>query len=94
MKTLLEPEGRGLGVQVGHQWDSFSPSRMNWRDFTFIHIAAEVAHNTGRVELELALFGLWLDITYVYEPDTPFMQRLHDMRRDYQSREAAGENLP
>ena len=52
-----------------HDWDSLLPG-CNWRDFTFINLYVDWAHNTGRFEVHAALFGLHVGFQWVYNENT------------------------
>lgn len=58
---------RTLGpfVDFWSDWGSFLP-RCNWRDFAIIHVGGEWSQMSGRVEVEVALLGLWLRFAWVY----------------------------
>lgn len=69
---------RGLFTHFHHNWSSFLPN-MRWRDFCLIHVGGEWNPSFGRVEWTVALLGLWYTGTYVYDDQTPDVQRLRDM---------------
>ncbi len=48
------------------QWSSLFGG-CNWYDFTLIKVQGEFAPYTGRWELELALLGVGVTITWVYD---------------------------
>lgn len=48
------------------QWSSLI-GRYNWYDFTLIKVQGEFAPYSGRWELELALLGLGMRLTYIYD---------------------------
>lgn len=51
-----------------NQWSSLNPfGKVNWRDFTFIKIQGEYAAYSGRWELDLALLGLQVTVTYIFD---------------------------
>lgn len=79
-----------LNVAWWHNYDSFALQEMGWRDFTLLALDGELAHNTGRVELHIALFGLHLQVQWVFNRDTPFLESVRE-RRD-QWRHAAEES--
>lgn len=81
----------GFFVDFSHQWDSFLPG-CSWRDFTLVHVAGEWAQHTGRIEFELALLGLWLTATYVYDDDTPLLRDLRESRADILSQLASEDD--
>ena len=47
------------------QWSGFFPPK-NWVDFTLIDICGEYAAYKGSCEFSIALLGLRLTVTYVY----------------------------
>ena len=58
----------GFFADMRHQWDSFTPG-WNCRDFTFLYVGGEWNSMTQRVELELALLGVYLRVTYIWGDD-------------------------
>jgi hypothetical protein len=69
-----------------HDWTSFLPG-CNWRDFTFINLYVDWAHNTGRVAVEAALLGVHVGFQWVYDDDTPLLQQIRGMRDDFVTRQ-------
>ena len=56
----------GFFFEFREQWSSLV-RRCNWYDFTLIEIGGEFAPYTGRWELNLALLGLGVCLTWVYD---------------------------
>lgn len=59
------------------QWSTLF-RRINWNDFTLIKIAGERALYSGRLEVELALLGFQVTITYVF--DNSFNEKITDFK--------------
>lgn len=77
--TSDEERGKRFFFAFYEQWSAFlSLGTQNWIDFTFIKLQGEVAPYSGRVELEMALLGLHLTVTYVY--DQSFNDDMRDMK--------------
>jgi hypothetical protein len=60
-------------VDWDEQWSGIF-GRSNWYDFTLIDIEGEYAPYSGRYEFSVALLGVRVTITYVY--DTSFNESL------------------
>ena len=63
-------EGKRWFFDFYEQWSGFFPPR-NWVDFTFIHFAAEYSPYKGSCDVELALLGFQIRVTYVYDTAPP-----------------------
>ena len=66
MKVVYE--GKRSMVQVGEDYSNlFSPTGFNWVEFTLINVRFEVNKMFGQLELDLALLGLHINFSYVYD---------------------------
>lgn len=64
------------------QWSTLF-RRQNWNDFTVIKIAGELARYSDRWEVELALLGVQVTITYVYS--SRFNSKMNSLRDSIES---------
>lgn len=60
------PWWRRFGLGWSHDWDSFLFWRVNWSNFTLIEVAGEIEYVTSTAEIELAVVGLHLRLTYYW----------------------------
>lgn len=84
--------GERFGLSAWHDYDSFLP-RVNWRDFTFVHVGGEVNGMMGYVEAEVGVLGLHIQVSYIFNAHTEFREDLKSRRDDLLSRYGHGDEL-
>lgn len=66
--TSDNEKGRRLFVSFHQQWSGLNPfGEYNWRDFSLVHLGWEWVAYSGRWEVEIALLGFWLTITWIFD---------------------------
>lgn len=75
--TSSDEKGQRFFCDFWEQWSSLAGG-CNWYDFTLIKIGGEFAPYTERWELDLALLGVGMRLTYVY--GTSFNEAMEDAK--------------
>ena len=65
-KRATPPWWKRFGVSCYHDWDSFLFWRVNWSDFTFIELSAEIEWHMENAEIGFALLGVHVRATYYW----------------------------
>lgn len=84
--------GKKLFVDMYEQWSSLFRGRSNWYDVTLVHVGGEYAPYTGRCEFTLALLGLSVTVTYVY--DTTFNDEMQSISEQIRAQMEARSGMP
>lgn len=61
---------RRFGFEWYHDWSSFLFWRVNWSDFTFVHLACEAEWCMSNAEITAALLGFHVRFTYYWPSET------------------------
>jgi hypothetical protein len=58
-----------LFVTFHNNWKDLNPrAEYNWHEFAFVHLSAEKDKMVGQWSLMACLLGLWVTVTYTYDP--------------------------